>query len=225
MLLRMSRLARSSAGTSFYHNSTPFSKLFGEQTRAPLAGRRDWGPDHLSRGIWELRVSRMSQAKQAGPPLARHLSAQICEDVSSETTNPRRRSNESYEDASGATVPTTRCLRGCLDLPAPRPELASTATAPRSASRLGKNAAAIPCARGMLQSRATRAVADYGGCGRSTASNNVRRARRLFLEMSAGLIASWRDACHQAIVGCFLPFANLSPSRCVLFSPQQQVRI
>ena len=185
----MSRLARSSAGTSFYHNSTPFSKLFGEQTEALLAGRRDWGPDHLSRGplgaqsfedvsgetarttsraasqitvlrgclrrnaqsqtnqkrelrgclgrngpdrlsrgisevrfrgrlgrngpdhlahgISELRVWRMSQAKRAGPPLARHLRAQSLEDVSSETPNPGQLRNESCEDVSGETARTT----------------------------------------------------------------------------------------------------------------------
>ena len=80
------------------------------EARALLAGRRDWGPDHLSRGIWELRVSRMSQAKRAGPPLARHLRAQICEDVSGETPNPGQRRNESCEDVSGETARTTRFL-------------------------------------------------------------------------------------------------------------------
>ena len=42
-------------------------------------------PDHLARGILEPRVARMSQAKRAGPPLARHLRAQSLEDVSGET--------------------------------------------------------------------------------------------------------------------------------------------
>ena len=74
IFVRMSRLARSSAGTSFYHNSTPFSKLFGEQTRAPLAGRRVWGPDRLSRGVRELWVPR--RFKRNGPD---HLSRGISE--------------------------------------------------------------------------------------------------------------------------------------------------
>ena len=43
------------------------------------------GLDHLSRGISEPRVARMSQAKRAGTPLARHLGAQSCQDVPGET--------------------------------------------------------------------------------------------------------------------------------------------
>ena len=65
------------------------------------------GPDHLARGSSEPRVSRMSQAKRAGPPRARHLGAQICEDVSGETPNPGQLRNESCEDVSGETARTT----------------------------------------------------------------------------------------------------------------------
>ena len=68
--------------------------------------RRNW-PDHLADGISKPRIARISQAKRAGPPqvtaspnpkvsrmfqakwagqhLARHLGAQICDDVSGET--------------------------------------------------------------------------------------------------------------------------------------------
>ena len=59
----MSLLCFPSAGVSFYHNSTPFSKLFGEQARAPG---------------WEARLG-------AGSPRERQLGARSCEDVSGET--------------------------------------------------------------------------------------------------------------------------------------------
>ena len=64
---------------------------------------RRHGPEHLSCGLSEHRTSRMSQAKRAGPPLAPHLGAQSCEDVSGETgwTTPRTASQSSE-------------LRGCL---------------------------------------------------------------------------------------------------------------
>ena len=117
----MSLIARSSARTSFYHNSIPFSKLFGEQTRALLAGRRDWGPDHLARGIWEPGVARTSQAKRPGPPRARQLGAQSFEDVSGETGWTTSRAAPRSSDLRGclrrnAQSRTTqkRELRGCL---------------------------------------------------------------------------------------------------------------
>ena len=74
-----------------------------------LRGRlRRNGPDHLARGSSEPRVSRTSQAKRAGPHRARHLGAQICEDVSGETPNPGQLRNESCEDVSSETARTTR---------------------------------------------------------------------------------------------------------------------
>merc|ERR1712113_2700 len=64
------------------------------------------GPDILLGGISELRVSRMSQAKRAGPPLARHLRAQSLEDVSSETgrtTSCAAPEAQRFGDVSGET--------------------------------------------------------------------------------------------------------------------------
>ena len=75
---------------------------------APSTARETGGRTTSREGLWELRVSRMSQAKRPGPPLARHLRAQICEDVSGETPNPGQRRNESCEDVSGETARTTR---------------------------------------------------------------------------------------------------------------------
>ena len=66
------------------------------------------GPDHVSRGISEPRVSRMSLAKRPGPPFARQPGAPICEDVSGETPNPGQLRNESCEDVSGETARTTK---------------------------------------------------------------------------------------------------------------------
>ena len=90
---RMSLLARSSAGTSFYHNSTPFSKLFGEQARpreartslSPQLGGQSGAQTTSGQGIWEPGVARMSQAKRPRPPRARQLGARSSEDVSGET--------------------------------------------------------------------------------------------------------------------------------------------
>ena len=65
----MSLLTVPSAGVSFYHNSTPFSKLFGEQARAPG---------------WEARLG-------AGSPRERQLGARSCEDVSGETARTTSR--------------------------------------------------------------------------------------------------------------------------------------
>ena len=68
-MLRMSLLRAPSARVSFYHNSTPFSKLFGEQARAPG---------------WEARLG-------AGSPRERQLGARSCEDVSGETARTTSR--------------------------------------------------------------------------------------------------------------------------------------
>ena len=150
-MLRTSLLYFPSAGVSFYHNSTPFSKPFGEQARAPGWGaglgagpprerqlgarscedvsgetgrttsraasrssefrgclRRN-GPDHLSRGISELRVARMSQAKRAGPPRKQHRGAQNCEDVSGETGRTTSRAASQIRELRG------RPRRDCQD--------------------------------------------------------------------------------------------------------------
>eukprot|EP00959_Pyramimonas_sp_CCMP1952_P145788 3052317-Pyramimonas_sp.AAC.1 len=67
-------------------------------------------PDHLSRGISELRVWRMSQAKRVGPPLARHLRAQSLEDAQAKRAEPPRKRHlgaQSCEDVSGETGRTT----------------------------------------------------------------------------------------------------------------------
>ena len=65
------------------------------------------GPDHLSRGISEHRIWRTSQAKRAGPPLARPLRAKFFEDVSGETLNPGQLRNQFFEDVSSETARTT----------------------------------------------------------------------------------------------------------------------
>eukprot|EP00959_Pyramimonas_sp_CCMP1952_P473253 9501420-Pyramimonas_sp.AAC.1 len=50
----------------------------------PRCLRRN-GLEYLARSISEPRIAKMSQAKQAKLPLAWHLGAQNCEDVSGET--------------------------------------------------------------------------------------------------------------------------------------------
>ena len=91
ILLRTSRRDHPSAGTSFYHNSTPVStSCLGKKARAPSwEGETGW-PTTSGQGIWEPRVARMSQAKRPGPPRERQLGDQNCEDVSGEMARTTR---------------------------------------------------------------------------------------------------------------------------------------
>merc|ERR1712060_347261 len=107
---RMSQAKRAGPRLARHLRAQSFEDVSGETGRttsraasqSPEFGgclRRN-GPDHLAHGVSKLRVWRMSQAKRAGPPLARHLRAQSLEDVSGETRHLRA---QSLEDVSGET--------------------------------------------------------------------------------------------------------------------------
>ena len=67
MFARMSRLARPSAGTSFYRNSTPFSKPFGEKRRSDSL--RAWNASKSRHaGSRRLRRLRPLDRQQQCPP-------------------------------------------------------------------------------------------------------------------------------------------------------------
>ena len=65
---------------------------------------RDWGPSHLAIGSSEPGVTRTSQAKRPGRPLARQLGAQSFEDASGETGRTTSRAAAQSSDLGG-------CLR------------------------------------------------------------------------------------------------------------------
>ena len=219
----MSLLCFPSAGVSFYHNSTPFSKLFGEQARAPgwearlgagsprerqLGARscedvsgetgrttsraasrspelrgflRRNGPDHLSRGISEPRESRMSQAKRAGPPLARHLRAQGFGDVSGETGRTTSRAASQSPEFRGCLRRNgpDHLSRGISELRVWRMSQSKRAGPPLARHLRAQSFEDVSGETARTTSRAAAQSSDLGGCLRRNAQSRTTQKREL----------------------------------------------
>ena len=124
------------------------------------------GLDHLARGISGLRVSRMSQAKRAGPPLARHLGAQSCEDFSGETGQTTSRAASRSPESRG-------CLRrngqDHLSRGISEPRVSGMSQAKRAGPRLARHLRAqsfedVSGETGRTTSRAASQSSEFGGC-------------------------------------------------------------
>ena len=139
------------------------------------------GPEHLSRGISEPRVARMSQAKRAGPPLARHLGAQSCEDFSGETGQTTSRAASRSPESRG-------CLRrngqDHLSRGISEPRVSGMSQAKRAGPRLARHLRAqsfedVSGETGRTTSRAASQSPEFGGCLRRNAQSRTTQKREL----------------------------------------------
>ena len=135
------------------------------------------GPDHLLRCISDLRVARMSQAKQAGPPLARHLGAQNCEDVFGETSWTTSRAESRSSEFRGCLMQNgpDHLLRGISETRVARMSQAKRARQPL-ARRLGaQNCEDVSGETCQTNSCAASQSSELRGCLKRNQPNHLSR--------------------------------------------------
>ena len=144
--------------------------------------------DHLLRGIWELRVARMSCAKRAGPPCARYIRTQSCEDVSGETGRTTSRSASQSSEVRGCLRRNgpDHLSRGISEVRVSRMSQAKRAGPPRARHRRAQNFEDVSGETARTTSRTAPRGSEFRGCLKRNGQDHLSRGvpERNFSRMS-----------------------------------------
>ena len=150
------------------------SRAASRSPELPGCLRRN-GPDHLSRSISEPRVARISQAKRARPPLARHLGAQRVEDVSGETGRTTSRAASQSPGFRGCLRRNgpDHVSRGISEPRVSRMSQAKRAAPPRARRLKAQSLEDVSGETGRTTSRTASQSPEFGGCLRRNGPDHL----------------------------------------------------